>query len=250
MQNLNSIDEVIAALQIIIDDCKAENNTMGYFAALYQNVTLKVKESIENNQFVDGRKMEELDVIFVSRYIDAYHAWKNKQPVTESWQRAFDVATQYRPIVLQHLLLGMNAHINLDLGIATAAVSKNANIDFSKNDFNKINEIITSLVTEVQHDLANIWPTLLRILKATRNVDDFLVDYSMKLSRVGAWKFAVSLTNKTDAEINQLIKKRDEIIRLKSKIITNPGVIVNILFLIIRIGERGSVKDKINHLVI
>lgn len=215
-----------------------------------QKVTFKVKEGISNNQFVDGPRMEKLDVIFASRYIDAYYTWKNKQPVTESWQKTFEVATQYQPIVLQHLLLGMNAHINLDLGIAAANVSKSTNIEFLQNDFNKINEILSSLVNEVQNDLANIWPTLHRILKATRNVDDFLVDFSMKLSRDGTWKFAVSLSHKTDDETKQLIQLRDEKVALKSKIITNPGVIVTILFLIIRLGERGSVKDKINHLLI
>ena len=35
---------------------------------------------------------------------------------------------------------------------------------------------------DVQNDLATIWPTLLKILKWAKNVDDFLVNFSMNLA--------------------------------------------------------------------
>jgi len=43
----------------------------------------------------------------------------------------------------------MNAHINLDLGIAAVEISRNKNLDDLENVFNKINEIISLLVHEV-----------------------------------------------------------------------------------------------------
>ena len=248
MQGINSIDEVITALENIIPDSKKNNDTSGYFAALYLKVTIRVKNGIDNNEFEDGRRMEKLDVIFASRYLDAYHAWKNNQPVTESWKKAFGISTHYWPIVLQHLLMGMNAHINLDLGIAAAAVSSNKNINELKTDFDKINEILSSLINEVQENLAKIWPTLKWILQKTKKVDDYLVDFSMKLSRDGAWKFANSIVNKTDVELKLLIAARDKKVADKSSIVTNPGFRVRIIFGIIRIGERGSVKEKIEKL--
>jgi len=42
------------------------------------------------------------------------------QTPTESWVKAFDATEFWWLIVLQHLLMDMNAHINLDLGIAAA----------------------------------------------------------------------------------------------------------------------------------
>ena len=50
-------------------------------------------------------------------------------PDFNGWKKAFDSSTHYWPIVLQHLLMGMNAHINLDLGIAAAEISKNKDIN-------------------------------------------------------------------------------------------------------------------------
>ncbi|MBL4643563.1 MAG: hypothetical protein JKY44_08235, partial [Flavobacteriaceae bacterium] len=144
--SIQNIDAVIKILEDIIKQSKINNDPLGYFAALYKKVTLKVKEGIANNIFDDGPRMEKLDVIFASRYLDAYATYQKNEPVTESWEKAFKMSKKYWPIVLQHLLIGMNAHINLDLGIAAAEVMKGKNINDLKGDFDKINKILSSLV--------------------------------------------------------------------------------------------------------
>ena len=245
----NSIDEVIAVLEDIIIESKNNNDPLGYFAVLYQKVTIKVKEGIENNFFDDGPRMEKLDVVFANRYLEAYYSYQNNEAITASWKKTFELSTHYWPIVLQHLLMGMNAHINLDLGIAAAEISRNKKIDDLENDFNKINKILSSLVNDVQEDLAKIWPMLRIILKMTRKVDDFLVDFSMKLARDGAWKFAKNIADKPSSELSLLIETRDTKIARKAGIRTSPGIIVNVLLGIIRLGERGSVSEKIKKMI-
>jgi len=240
--NEKSINEVIKQLEDIILEAEKENSPLGYFATLYQKVTIKVKEEIAKNNFDDNPRMEKLDVVFAQRYLDAYSNWIKNKKVTQSWQYAFKMADNPL-IVLQHLLLGMNAHINLDLGIAAADISDNENIDSLKNDFNKINDILSSLVQEVQDDLAKIWPTLKRILQWTKNVDNFLVDFSMELARDGAWKFAKELVDSNHPEM--LINERDVKVTHKASIITEPGTIAKIIFRIIRWSEKGSVLDRI-----
>src|SRR5882757_3705318 len=123
-----TINEVIDALQTIITDSIATNNRAGYFAALYYKVTAAVRDGIAKGQFENGPRMEKFDVIFANRYLDALTAWKNHQPLSDSWRVAFETAERSSPLVLQQLLLGMNAHINLDLGIAAVEVS-NGNMD-------------------------------------------------------------------------------------------------------------------------
>ena len=245
---IHTIDEVINELEKIISECETNNNPMGYFAALYQKVTIRVLEGIENHIFDDGLLMEKLDVIFAKRYIDAYYAWQKGEAVTKSWQKAFEISNNYWPIVLQHLLVGMNAHINLDLGIAAAEVSKNKNIDDLENDFNRINEILSSLVNDVQNNLAEIWPTLKKILQKTNKADDFLVDFSMKLARDGAWKFAKTLSVTPENQVDKLLEERDIKVAEKAVLITNPGFVPNLIFKIIRLGEKGTVTSKIKQL--
>lgn len=246
--NINSIDQVIALLDEIVSESERNNNPLGYFAALYRNVTIKVKEGIQTNFFEDGARMEKLDVIFAKRYLDAYYSWQKNEAVTKSWQKTFELSTNYWPIVLQHLLLGMNAHINLDLGIAAAEVSKNKNINDLENDFNKINEILSSLVNDVQNDLAEMWPTLKKILQKTKKVDDFMVDFSMELARDGAWKFAQAFSVTPENQIENFLQERDKKVAEKADLITNPGFVASFIFKIIRLGEKGSVEKRIRQM--
>ena len=242
---INTINQVISTLDEIISESVKNNNPLGYFAALYRNVTVKVKEGIESNFFDDGKRMEKLDVIFALRYIEAYYAWQKNEKITQSWQKTFELSTKHWPIVLQHLLIGMNAHINLDLGIAAAEVSKNSNINDLEDDFKKINTILSSLVNEVQNDLSEMWPTLKKILQITKKTDDFLVDFSMELARNGAWNFALLMANSPVESSNNIINSRDEKIAKKAGLITSPGILASTLFKIIRLGEKGTVEKRI-----
>lgn len=243
-----SIDDIINALEEIIQESIRNDDPLGYFAALYQKVTIKVKEGVTEQYFDDNERMEKLDVVFAKRYLDAYHDYRKNLPVTDSWKKAFEVSKRYWPIVLQHLLLGMNAHISLDLGIAAAEVSEGNNLDDLHDDFNKINEVLSDLVDEVENNLSEIWPTFKLILKLTRRVDNFLVDFSMKKARDGAWKFAQSLTNDPGSNIVDQIAERDKKVAAKVNLILHPGWLIKLIFAVIRIGERGSVSDKIEKL--
>ena len=247
LQEIKTINQVIAVLNEITIEAKKENNPLGYFAALYKKVTIKVKEGIASNYFDDASRMEQLDVIFAKRYIEAYYQFKTNQETTNSWKVTFDLSNDYWPIVLQHLMIGMNAHINLDLGIAAAKVSEGKDIQLLKNDFNKINEVLSSLVNEVQDNLAKVWPTLKFLLKLSGKADDFLVDFSMKLARDGAWKFAESLAD-NPSELNLLIIERDKRITEKAAIVVHPGFIVSAIFKIVRLGEKGSIAQRIDYL--
>lgn len=244
----NTIDEVIEILEEIINSTKEEQNPLGYFAALYQRVTIEVKNKMNTNYFDDDERMERLDVLFANRYLQAYFDRKNQGGVTSSWKTTFSHATNDQLIVLQHLLLGMNAHINLDLGIAAVEISEAQELDNLQNDFNRINELLSSLVHEVQGSLNKVWPILLWLLKQLNGADSLMIDFSMKLARDGAWKFATELITldprQREAEINQ----RDQAISKVANMITKHPFLVRQLFRIVRSTELGSIKDKIESL--
>lgn len=245
---IHTIDDVIQQLDLIIASTEKANNPLGYFAALYKKVTVKVKEGIADNYFEDGPRMEELDIVFASRYLAAYFAYQNNTTITQSWVVAFDKGQKYWPITLQHLLIGINAHINLDLGIAAAEISKGKNLEDLKGDFDKINDILSSLVADVEKELSEIWPTLKKILKWTKSVDDFLIDFSMKLARIGAWKFAQEVFSAPDNQLPQIIAERDLAVANNAKFVFPRNIVARLVLGIVRMGERGSVADKINRL--
>ncbi len=257
--DISPINDVIDQLTEIIEECKTDNSPLGYFAALYRQVTIKVRDEIGKNYFDDDECMVKLDAVFAQRYLDAYHTYKSNEPTTLSWKKSFEIAGQYWYIVLQHLLMGMNAHINLDLGIAAAQVCTVDNFKDLEGDFNKINELLAGLVGNVEEDLSNIWRFLKVLLKIASGIDTLLANFSMELARKGAWKFAgelievrKKLEGKSDKiiedAINQAIKERDLKIADFSKVITHPGFVISTIFVLIRLGERGTVLDKIRAL--
>ncbi len=248
LATIKTIDEVIGILEDIIQESIDKNNPLGYFAALYQQVTIKVKEGIEKQLFEDCTRIEKMDIIFALRYINAYQSWKNNQSVTQSWEKAFKMAEKNNPVVLQYLLMGMNAHINLDLGIAAAEISEGFNISDLQTDFNKINEILSEQVNDIQIKLVSIWPLLGKILDKTGLVDNLIVDFSMELARSGAWKFATEIALLSIDDKNIGIQNRDIKVAAKTRIITTPGFGAKIILLIIRFGERGTIAEKINKL--
>jgi len=240
-----TIDQVIEGLNDIIEVAKKENSCIGYFPALYRKVTKSVKEGIEKGAFDNGPRMEKLDVIFANRYLKAYEEFSKNEKPTESWQIAFEKTNHYWPITLQHLLWGMNAHINLDLGIAAARVAPGEAIHGLKDDFDKINGLLASLVGEVEEELSEVWPTLKKILKLSGKIDDFLVNFSMKAARDEAWRFAVKLAFTSPEEQAKMIARKDQEVATFTQFINPPGIIPKVIFGIIRLGERGSVADII-----
>jgi hypothetical protein len=248
LEQVKTIDEIIVLLEHIVVESVKNNDPAGYFAALYQKVTIQVKEGIASGFFDDGPRMEQLDVAFAKRYLQAFDDYRNNRQVTEVWKKTFDLSDKYWPIVLQHLLMGMNAHINLDLGIAAAETAKGQDLMNLEKDFNKINEILSILVHEVENDLSVVWPVLKYILKWSGKIDDYLVDFSMKLARDGAWKFANELDQAAENEIEPLIADRDRKVLKVVRYILNPGFAASLALRVIRITERGSVADKIQSL--
>jgi hypothetical protein len=215
-----SIEDIITSLESIIADCITTNSRLGYFAALYLKVTKSVQQDIASGQFVDGERMEKLDVIFASRYLDAYQQWKNHQQPTSSWVIAFEQAEKPGVLVLQHLLLGMNAHINLDLGIAAVEVCGQQPIATLQQDFDAINTIIASLTYQVLNELGRVSPLLSLLgLHATNN--SALIQFSISNARDGAWCFAEDLIQKQGDAYNQCIIQRDNTIKQLGESLVN-----------------------------
>ena len=237
-----TIDQIIERITEIVDEAKADRSRSGYFAALYRKVTIQVKKGIEDGFFDDGGRMERLDIIFAQRYLDAFEEYRSGGTLTRSWLFALEATEQWWPIVLQHLLLGMNAHINLDLGIAAARTAPHGQLPDLQDDFNRINTILASLVGGVEDELAQIWFTLGLLDRFLGNIDEALINFSMKKARDHAWSVAERLAPLNEAEQAREIERLDseEVLKL-ARLVRYPGIIGGTVTKIIRLGERGTV---------
>src|SRR5258705_5299780 len=102
MQAAN-IDEVLAILDGILADCTAQADPMGYFPALYRQVTLKVKQGIEVGFFDDGPRLDRFDATFANRYFAAYAGFRAGAPISKCWQVAVHNTPSGEMISLQDL---------------------------------------------------------------------------------------------------------------------------------------------------
>lgn len=241
----SSIEDVIDQLGAIVAWSKASNSRLGYFAALYRKVTLRVKQGIDNGEFEDGPRMERLDVIFANRYIEALHKHLCDQLPTACWVQAFETADCWRPVVLQHLLLGMNAHINLDLGIAAAETVPAEQMPALKADFERINDLLASLVDGVQEELAEIWAPMRLANRYLATPAQGVINFSMQKARDEAWDFACQLAPLDERGRLHVIDDRDWWVADISRLIRCPGLKLSAILLEVRAGERGSIAEQI-----
>jgi hypothetical protein len=245
MKTARTIDEVITQLQDIVDETVAENNYLGIFAYVYLRTTEGVKEAIDAGRFEDNARMERMDVDFANYYIQAYHNYKHKKEVSSSWAASFDAKNE-RLTLIQHLLMGMNAHINLDLGQAAAATAPGAAIHLLKNDFMEINKVLGELTDVMQRKLGKVSPLMFLLDWVGQRTDEVVVNFSMVKAREQSWRLAEELALKeTEAERKERVQQADENITFLSKIIKNPpGRLLPFFLSVIGALEEKNV-DKI-----
>ncbi|HKI44117.1 MAG TPA: DUF5995 family protein [Balneolales bacterium] len=238
-----TIDEVIQSLDRIIAWSAGKQDRLGYFPALYRRVTIKVREGIKEGMFEDGKRMERLDVIFANRYLEAFEQSRNSGTVTNSWKLAFGATLKWRPVVLQHLLLGMNAHIQLDLGIAAAKTVEGHPIMDLRNDFLKINDILISEINQVEDELGEIWPAMRLLDRLAGKTDETLTGFVLKISRNLSWDFAVRLSGLTEAERGREISDIDnEVAEFGRDILYQGFGLLSVALLVIKLTEIQSVS--------
>ena len=244
-----NIDEVILHLERVIAESATKNDRIGFFAALYHKVTVRVKEDVEKKLFEDPASLELLDVLFANRYLFALSEWqrdKNSAMLSKSWKIAFESSADASHLVLQHLLLGMNAHINFDLGITVVEAAKaGGNIDKLRRDYNAINGILSALTYSIFNRLNIVSPFLSLLGFTGTRSNSMLVQFSLGNARDGAWCFATDLLTKNESESAAFISERDRSIEeLGRLILVNKGFLkIGVFF--IRLFEWRQVNKII-----
>lgn len=193
---VTTIDQVVDAIQTIVDWSKQNQSRLGYFAALYKRITIAIRTAIAEGKFEDGPRLQRLDVTFASRYFAAlngyFHPGTYPKP-SHCWQVAFDGALHEEPIIIQHMLAGVNAHIDLDLGIAAEQTSPGFELPTLHADFNTVNAVLASQVSGVVDEIDELSPVLADIYDLLMKNEIDLITDSLKIFRDAAWRFATIL---------------------------------------------------------
>jgi hypothetical protein len=244
----STIGEVIGELTAIVDWAKSANSRLGYFPALYRKVTMEVQRGIVSGTFEDGPRMERLDVVFARRYFDAFNDWRAGKPVPNCWQLAFEAGARRTPVIMQHLLAGMNAHINFDLGIATADMTQSTTLSSLRKDFDKISDILCSMTLGIEKALASTSPWIGLMTFVDDRTPEQVANFNLRIARNLAWqaaeRFAASERNTRSSGIADLDFETAVIGRL----LLRPGPLLRTGFLVMRIRETAEPRAIIDAL--
>lgn len=237
--------EVVPALETIIDRCQSEGNPIGFFAALYRLTTIKILDAVEREEFEDNPRMERMDLNFANRYLAAIEAHFNGEKASQAWEATFEAAADPKVTVLQHLFLGMNAHINFDLGVAAAVTCPQDKIFNFENDFNQINSVLESLFGVVCQDLHEVWPPLKIFDKFGKPLENIVLSIGMESERRLAWEKAVVLAQSTEEHFKEACKEIDNDTYRIGERILHPGFLLKPLFRLVKSEEKGTVAEQI-----
>jgi len=237
---IETIEELSSELTQVGERFAPRGSRLGYFAALYGLMTHRVADGLAAGRFQHGDRMQRLACHFASRYLSALERFEAGGPAPASWQVSFDAAPRWRPIVLQHLLLGINAHINFDLGIAAAEVAGAEGLPAVERDFDEINLVLAELLGDVQDRLATVspWMGLLDLVGGRK--DEEVVNFSMRKARDAAWQVARDFSTLTPEAQSAAEQRLDARVAEFARVVAHPGYLISAACIPIRLRETAS----------
>lgn len=144
-------------------------------------------------------------------------------------------------LILQHLLIGINAHVNHDLPQAVVDVAAaTGDLQSVKGDFDAINDILGSMTTGLLKELDRVsrWANEAGALGGTR-----VVSFSLKAARQQAWGAAQRLFALPPAERPGEVAEIDRLVRVLAYLSSEPRPPANLLVGLARRLEERDPKQ-------
>ena len=224
---LPEIDAIVHRLDGVIAQARGRRHRNGLFAAMYRQTTKAVAREVEAGSFDDDARMARFVSQFAGRYLEALPIWEAGQQPTRSWRAAFRATDRADVLILQHLLLGMNAHINLDLAVTAAAICPGDSIVELKADFGRINDILHALLEPVRDCIAQFSPLLHILWDLGGDVDDGVLNFSIRVARNDAWQQAVTLAHLGTGQLAPAVDSLDRKVAVLARLVAQPGGVLD-----------------------
>jgi hypothetical protein len=139
----------------------------------------------------------------------------------------------------------MNAHINLDLAIAAATVAPGPALASLKDDFNRINTLLSRLIAVIEVELGEVSPRLKRLEAISPSGEDAVFNFAMDAAHEAAWLLAEILASMPQEKWGPLIEAHDQVVADLGKLILHPGALVEGLIAWIREAESNDIAYNI-----
>ncbi len=211
---------VIDRMQLMVDQWDSENDRRVIFLSCYQMMTANMLQAVADQEFEDPVWVTKLLHDFADYYFTALDAYNSGQPHTPAiWKMTFEAAQRPRTHVLQHLVLGVNAHINYDLVFVIYDILHEewpqlsaADRQMRYRDHCHVNEIIYQTIDCVQDKVVERYSPAMDIVdKVFLTVDEWLLYRLISKWRDQVWTNAERLMQCSElesADVRQLVEDR------------------------------------------
>jgi hypothetical protein len=199
----------------------AAGDASGYFPALYSRVTARIGASIEKGTFADGPGIDRFATRFASHYVAAAD---DHLRGPRCWQACWNVAGDPRLLIVQHLLLGINAHVNYDLSRAVVEVAdERGDLLSIRHDFDAVNDVLAATYVDVVRDLDRVsrW-----VNSAARFGGGRAFNFSLKLARARAWQAASAMYKLSPDARRGYADELDRLVSVLALMITRPSPVL------------------------
>jgi hypothetical protein len=237
-----SIEDVIDSLTRVEQAFLTARDRRGVFATAYLNMTKEVGSSVGGQIFLDSDWVSRYAICFANLYRTALLSYErgDYEAVPKPWMVSFETSRQGKGLLLQDLLLGVNAHINHDLALALVEVSIDPERPKRRQDHFAVNESIRRATDPIQEQVATLYGPALKLLDhAFGRLDEDVTNFSIEKARRNAWVSAVSLVNargnEEAAEVRESISDRASLL---AKLILKPSPRPGLLQALQRLERR------------
>lgn len=223
---------VIERMLAQIDIWEQNADRRAIFLSCYVQMTQNMLQAIKQGEFHDPTWVGNLVVHFADFYFNALQSYETRAEfLPRPWRTTLDAAQDPSVHVLQHLLLGINAHINYDLcfSIENALRPEWESLDAASRqqryaDHCHINQVIARTIDAVQDTVIERYsPSMDLVDRFMGRLDEQIMIQMIRSWRNEVWEQAVSLVeadpqertlcslsieNQADRRAQQLLRRK------------------------------------------
>lgn len=189
---------VLVTMQTHIDRWEQSRDQRVIFLTCYAMMTQNMLTALARGEFADRVWVSALLHRFAEYYFEALDAYDRRADVPMVWRQAFETCTRPRVHVIQHLLLGVNAHINYDLVLVLVEMLRDEWPQLSPEqararyaDHLHVNQVIYDTLDRVQDEVVERYSKSMALVdKAFLRADEWLLYRLIRTWREQVWNNA------------------------------------------------------------
>jgi hypothetical protein len=210
---------VLIRMATLVDQWEAAHDRRAIFLGCYRLMTRNMLDAIEAGRFHDGEWVSRLLERFADYYFAALDRFEQDDPRTPPmWELAFNATRDENVMTLQHLLLGVNAHINHDLVFSLYDLLQIEWVEATPEqraqrhaDHELVNRIIGETVDAVQDQVVEQYSPWVEFFdKMLGPADEWLTSHLISHWREEVWETAVRYLDAATPEDRAALRQHVE----------------------------------------